>query len=90
MPDGTRCQCGNLVQDEHSIKMYKSKIEIRDNTAIELAFLEKYNCASCEYHARCSMGFFMQHDYKFREVLDECVYKKTIRFIDEEGISNIH
>jgi len=88
MPDGTRCQCGNLVQDEKSIKMYKSKIEIRDNSGIELAFLEKYNCASCEYHSRCSMGCFMQHDYKFREELDECVYKKTFRFIDEERISN--
>lgn len=90
MPDGTRCQCGNLVQDEKSIKMYSSKIEIRDNTAIENSFLEKYNCASCEYHARCSMGCFMQHDYKFREELDECVYKKTFRFLDAENISNVH
>jgi radical SAM protein with 4Fe4S-binding SPASM domain len=90
MPDGTRCQCGNLVQDEKSIKMYKSKIEIRDNSGIEMSFLEKYDCASCEYHSRCSMGCFMQHDYKFREELDECVYKKTFRFLDEEEISRVY
>lgn len=83
LADGTMCNCGNLVQDEKVIKFYSSKIEKADNSAIEDRFLEKYNCASCEYLDRCSLGCFMQHDYKFREELDECVYKLTHRYIDD-------
>lgn len=83
LADGTMCHCGNLVQDEQSIKFYKSKIEVMDNSGIENNFLNKYNCVSCEYLDRCGMGCFMQHDYKFREELDECVYKLTHRYIDD-------
>lgn len=83
LADGTMCNCGNLVQDEKVIKFYSSKIEKMDNSAIENRFLEKYNCASCEYLDRCTLGCFMQHDYKFREELDECVYKITHRYIDD-------
>ncbi len=83
LADGTMCQCGNLVQDEKVIKFYSSKIEKMDNSTIENRFLEKYDCASCEYLDRCSFGCFMQHDYKFREELDECVYKITHRYIDD-------
>lgn len=86
LADGTMCQCGNLVQDEKVIKFYSSKIEKNDNSSIENNFLEKYNCVSCEYLDRCSFGCFMQHDYKFREELDECVYKLTHRYIDNVRI----
>ena len=82
LEDNTMCQCGNLVQDEKTIKFYSSKIQKNDNSIIENKFLEKYDCVSCEYLDRCSLGCFMQHDYKFREELDECVYKITHRYID--------
>ena len=82
LADGTMCNCGNLVQDEKVIKFYSSKIEKADNSAIENKFLEKYDCVSCEYLDRCTLSCFMQHDYKFREELDECVYKITHRYID--------
>jgi radical SAM protein with 4Fe4S-binding SPASM domain len=83
LADGTMCQCGNLVQDEKVIKFYSSKIQKMDNSEIEDKFLEKYDCVSCEYLDRCSFSCFMQHDYKFREELDECVYKITHRYIDD-------
>lgn len=83
LADGTMCQCGNLVQDEKVIKVYSSKIKPMDNSEIENKFLEKYDCVSCEYLDRCSFSCFMQHDYKFREELDECVYKLTHRYIDD-------
>lgn len=83
LADNTMCQCGNLVQDEKVIKFYSSKIEKNDNSTIENNFLNKYDCVSCEYLDRCSFGCFMQHDYKFREELDECVYKLTHRYIDD-------
>ena len=83
LADGTMCQCGNLVQDEKVIKFYSSNIQKMDNSEIEDKFLEKYDCVSCEYLDRCSFSCFMQHDYKFREELDECVYKITHRYIDD-------
>ena len=83
LADGTMCNCGNLVQDEKVLKFYSSTIEAMDNSRIENKFLEKYDCASCEYLDRCGLGCFMQHDYKFRDELDECVYKLTHRYIDD-------
>lgn len=86
LADGTMCNCGNLVQEEKVIKFYSSKIQKMDNSEIENKFLEKYDCVSCEYLDRCSFGCFMQHDYKFREELDECIYKITHRYIDDVRI----
>jgi len=82
LQDGTMCLCGNLVQEPQDKAMYVSFIQKSDNAAIENRFLEKYNCLSCEYFKRCGLGCFMQHDYKFRDELDECVYKLTHRYID--------
>ncbi len=86
LQDGTMCLCGNLVQEPKDKVMYISFIQKADNSAIENRFLEKYNCLSCEYFKRCGLGCFMQHDYKFREELDECVYKLTHRYIDNVRI----
>jgi len=83
LADGTLCQCGNLVQDKKSLSMYKSPIKKKDNSIIENSFLEKYNCASCEFLDRCTLGCFMNHDYRYREELDECVYKLTHRYIED-------
>lgn len=83
LADNTMCNCGNLVQDEKVIKFYSSNIKPADNSEIENNFLDKYDCVTCEYLDRCSFGCFMQHDYKFREELDECVYKITHRYIDD-------
>lgn len=82
LDDGTRCQCGNLVEPKTAEQIYRVPIEALSNAKIENAFLEKYNCISCEYLTRCQLGCFMQHNYKFREELDDCVYKLTHRFID--------
>lgn len=83
LEDGTMCLCGNLVQEPDDKAMYKTDIQPMDNTPIEKAFVEKYNCSTCEYFQRCTLGCFMAHDYKHaEEVLDECVYKITHRYID--------
>ena len=86
LQDGTLCQCGNLVQDPKDLVMYSSPIKKKDNSIIENKFLEKYNCASCEFLDRCTLGCFMNHDYKWREELDECVYKLTHRYIEDVRI----
>jgi radical SAM protein with 4Fe4S-binding SPASM domain len=86
LEDGTMCMCGNLVSEETKINIYKSPIHKDSNVDIEQSFLNKYDCLSCEYFTRCGLGCFMQHDYKFREELDECVYKLTHRYIDNVRI----
>jgi len=83
LADGTLCMCGNLVQDKKSLSMYKSPIKRMNNDEIENKFLEKYNCVSCEFLDRCTLGCFMNHDYKYKEELNECVYKLTHRYIED-------
>lgn len=83
LEDGTMCLCGNLVQSPEDKAVYSSDIQKADNSPIEISFLEKYNCLSCEYFSKCTMGCFMQHDYKWREELPECVYKMALRYVDE-------
>jgi len=83
LADGTLCQCGNLTQHPKSLSMYKSPIKRMDNSEIENKFLEKYNCASCEFLDRCTLGCFMNRDYKYLEELNECVFKLTHRYIED-------
>jgi len=83
LADGTICQCGNLTQTPKSLSMYKTPIKRMDNSGIEDAFLNKYNCSSCEFLDRCTLGCFMNRDYKYLEDLDECVFKLTHRYIED-------
>jgi sulfatase maturation enzyme AslB (radical SAM superfamily) len=84
LEDGTMCMCGNLVQSPVDKEMYISDIKPMDNTPIEEKFVNKYNCLTCEFFDRCTLGCFMAHDYKHREeVLDECVYKLAHRYIKD-------
>jgi radical SAM protein with 4Fe4S-binding SPASM domain len=84
LADGTKCGCGNLMQGEKVKELYETDIQPLDNQEIEINFITKYNCTSCEYLYRCGMGCFMSHDYKFKgEILDECVYKLTHKHIDD-------
>lgn len=87
LEDGTMCLCGNLVQDAKDKAMYKTDIQKKNNTPIEASFINKYNCSTCKYFSRCTLGCFMAHDYKYaEEILDECVYKITHRYIEESGL----
>jgi sulfatase maturation enzyme AslB (radical SAM superfamily) len=83
LQDNTMCLCGNLVQDIQDSSQYSSPIKPMDNSIIENKFIEKYDCISCEYYRRCGLGCFMNRDYKFRDELDECVYKLTHRYIED-------
>lgn len=82
LEDGTICGCGNLIDPEVAKDIYTTPIEAKDNSGIEEAFMEKYGCTTCEYFHRCELGCFMQHNYRFRDEMDECVYKATHRYID--------
>lgn len=80
--DGTECMCGNLVQEEKSIKFYRTKIKTNDNSEIEENFLKKYDCVSCKWLDRCSFGCFMQHDNKYREEFPDCVYARVLDYAE--------
>jgi sulfatase maturation enzyme AslB (radical SAM superfamily) len=82
LEDGTTCGCGNLIDPKVAEEIYEVPLDKTDNSAIEEHFMEKYGCLTCEYFQRCELGCFMQHNYRFREEMDECVYKVTHRYID--------
>lgn len=83
LEDGTICGCGNLIDKDVAEEIYETPLNATSNEGIEQRFLEKYNCMTCEYFSRCQLGCFMQHNYRFREEMDECVYKATHRYIDQ-------
>jgi sulfatase maturation enzyme AslB (radical SAM superfamily) len=76
------CNCGNM--EEHP-ENYSSVIEAKSNKHIENSFLKKYDCISCEFFSRCTMGCFMHHDYIKEDDLDECLYKLTHRYIQNKN-----
>lgn len=80
--DGTKCLCGNLMVDSGDDQFYTSTIRRNDNSEIEDYFLNKYDCASCEYMQRCSFGCFMERNNKFLDQMSECVFKETFKYID--------
>lgn len=77
-PDGTTCMCGNLLVDNKAVvTFFKSKIQRNNNDAIEDSFLNKWDCLSCEYFSRCTLGCFVQHDFMKRGELTQCPFKLT-------------
>ena len=86
--DNSRSNCGALViaqNEQATTKIYEIKLHNRSNSNIEHHFLDKYNCITCEFVERCSFGCFMQHaSTRYTEELDDCVYRKTFQFIDNE------
>lgn len=82
LEDGTTCGCGNLIDPKIAEEIYEVPIDPQSNRGIEEHFMEKYGCLTCEYFQRCELGCFMQHAYRHRDEMDECVYKATHRYID--------
>lgn len=61
LPDGTTCMCGNLTVAENKVvTFFKSKIQRANNDDIEESLLNRWDCMSCEYFNRCTLGCFMQ------------------------------
>lgn len=53
---------------------------------IMLNFFDKYNCFSCDYFRKCPFSCFIKQDYKYIvEDLDDCVFRKTFKYMDEKN-----
>jgi len=78
---GYRGQCRALLTKDVTEGM-KSKVTLDNNVSMEEAFVNKYNCSECEFFHKCGMGCFLQHDFKGKEELNECLYKEVFRKID--------
>ncbi len=79
---GYKGQCRALLTTSVADKMV-SKVEIENNSSMEKSFTNKYNCLECEFFHKCGMGCFLQHDFKGKEELDECLYKEVFREIEK-------
>lgn len=80
---GFKGQCRALLTGNIKEKM---KTESKDSeiSNLEESFVNKYNCIQCEFYNRCGMGCFLQHDFKGKEEMEECLYKGVYRFIDDK------
>jgi hypothetical protein len=70
-------------------KYYKSTIRRQDNSEIEDYFLNKYDCASCEYMSKCSFGCFMERNNKYLDEMPTCVFKETFKYIDGQQSATV-
>lgn len=62
-----------------------------DVSEVMLRFFNKYDCFQCQYFQKCSFTCFIKQDYKFiEEDLDECVFKKTFRYVEEKNKNRKH
>lgn len=77
---GIKGQCRSLLTKDMTTKM-TSPVNTSNNKSMESQFISKYDCMSCEFYQKCGMGCFLQHDFKGREELDECLYKEVFRQI---------
>ncbi len=75
---GYQGQCRSLLTNDMLAKL-ASKPSIVDNESMEETFVNKYNCVECEFYHKCGMGCFLQHDFKGKEELEECLYKEVFR-----------
>jgi radical SAM protein with 4Fe4S-binding SPASM domain len=90
LPDGTKCMCGNLTVEENKVvTFFKSKIQRVHNGEVEDSLLNRWDCLSCEYFNRCTLGCFMQHDFMKRGQMKECPFKLTFDKITKGKEVNI-
>lgn len=80
---GFKGQCRSLLSNATSSFM-RSDVVVNNNESMEETFVNKYDCLSCNFFKRCGMGCFLQHDFKGREELEECLYKEVFRKITKK------
>tara|TARA_B110001454_G_scaffold16145_2_gene14633 strand:+ start:46857 stop:47897 length:1041 start_codon:yes stop_codon:yes gene_type:complete len=87
--DGTECKCGNLILQNKSVSpLFDVVIESNDNSAVEMNFMEKYNCLECKYFNRCTLGCFVKHSFTKRASTADCPFKATFAYIDRSTVVN--
>lgn len=77
LPDGKEVTCRYLKYDEDK---FINPVDYLSNANIVQAHLDRHDCLSCKYYARCQFRCFVQADWKEQERLPEC-FMKT--FFDE-------
>ena len=53
-----------------------------DNSAIENSFVKHFNCLSCRWYNRCTMGCFLFFDFKYREHYEECIFSHIFHYLE--------
>lgn len=80
LPDGKEVKCRYLTYEK---KDFLTEIDYSTNSGIIQSHVDRHDCLSCEYMARCQFRCFVQADWADLERLDTCMFKtffdKTIR-----------
>lgn len=81
-PEGLSGKC-RLQLSKENFEDFNSEIDLTKNDNMEIAFVEKYKCLECEFYQKCSLGCFLQEDYKNYNVLSTCMMKEVFRYIED-------
>ncbi len=87
-PSGDILKCGS-VPGTNVIKFFKNPKDLT-NSSMEASFVEQMGCLTCEYFSRCSLGCFLQHYFKARDELPECVFKLMYDKITKNQLYDFH
>ena len=87
-PSGDILKCGS-VPGTNVIKFFKNPKDLT-NSSMEASFVEQMGCLTCEYFSRCSLGCFLQHYFKARDELPECVFKLMYDKITKNKLYDFH
>ncbi len=80
-PDGTTSNCRwKRYKQEH----FNTTLDYDDNSNIMLAYLNQYNCLTCDHYDLCPFRCFVQWDWKDREKSEGCVLKKWFAFLENK------
>lgn len=80
LPTGETGKCRVLLNKEQH-KDFSTPINFVSNNNMELTFIEKNLCISCEYFDRCGLGCYLHSDFLRRATLPECVFKMMFDYI---------
>lgn len=86
LPDGTMTTCRHIDYDQ---SLFNTPINKFSNANIVESYLTKKECLSCPYFGKCTLSCFLMHDsvaYTGREELDECLYKKLFKELEDGKI----
>lgn len=79
-PKGYTGHCRSLIKDDMK-KDFDNELEVDHNENMEELFVKKYNCLSCKFYSRCTLGCYLLHDFMQRGRLTECIFKLNFDYL---------
>lgn len=83
VPTGEFGKCPMLLKGSLPNKKMPLPYQLLSKSEMEQKWFDDYNCLSCEYLQRCSMGCFLSHHIKANRTQNECWLREVYEQIDK-------